>query len=420
VNVVSLSSAFPKTVQPGLPKLGDLPEGWVRAPIGKFLHEVRRPVKMIDEHEYRLVTVKRARGGVEERSKLLGSEVSVKSQFALEEGDFLISKRQIVHGACGLVPADLAGSTVSNEYSVLNGNGEIDLPFLNYLAHSVFFQQTCFHSSIGVHIEKMIFKLDRWLKFEFDLPPLAEQRKIADILSTWDQAIEKTEALLSNARTQKRALMQQLLTGKRRFPAYEGQPWKEVRIRDLVNLSPKMDVCPYDRRLTFLTMDAVTEEAMIAKPIEGNWDTHVKGFTQFKDGDILVAKITPCFENGKGCHASNLINGIGTGSTEFHVLRPKDVRDARFIFHVTNSYEFRGRGALNMQGSAGQRRVPTDFIRAYPLTVPENPDARQRIGSLLDDASNEIQHHHLQITKLRTEKKALMQQLLTGKRRVVV
>ena len=61
-------------------------------------------------------------------------------------------------------------------------------------------------------------------------PPLPEQRKIADILSTWDQAIEKTEALLSNARTQKRALMQQLLTGKRRFPAFESEPWKEVRL----------------------------------------------------------------------------------------------------------------------------------------------------------------------------------------------
>jgi type I restriction enzyme S subunit len=75
---------------------------------------------------------------------------------------------------------------------------------------------------------------------------------------------------------------------------------------------------------------------------------------------------------------------------------------------------------LNMQGSAGQRRVPTDFIRAYPLVVPENPDERQMIGSLLDEASTEIQHHKQQIIKLRTEKKALMQQLLTGKRRVAV
>jgi type I restriction enzyme S subunit len=316
------------------------------------------------------------------------------------------------------MPSDVGyGST---EFHVIRAKaGETDAGYLNLLVNSVPFRERGARNMQGSAGQRRV-PVDFIKAYPLHLPPLPEQRKIADILSTWDQAIDKTEALLSNARTQKRALMQQLLTGKRRFPAYEGQPWKEVRIRDLVNLSPKMDVCPYDRRLTFLTMDAVTEEAMIAKPIEGNWDTHVKGFTQFKDGDILVAKITPCFENGKGCHASNLINGIGTGSTEFHVLRPKDVRDARFIFHVTNSYEFRGRGALNMQGSAGQRRVPTDFIRAYPLTVPENPDARQRIGSLLDDASNEIQHHHLQITKLRTEKKALMQQLLTGKRRVVV
>lgn len=171
---------------------------------------------MADEDIYRLVKVKRARGGVVVRENLAGKSISVKSQFEIKTGDFLISKRQIVHGACGLVPSELQGSIVSNEYSVLCGNDDISLDYLNYLAHSVYFQQTCFHSSIGVHVEKMIFKLDRWLSWDFLIPPLAEQKRIAKILFTWDRAIDMVEGLIENSQAQKTALMQQLLTGKRR------------------------------------------------------------------------------------------------------------------------------------------------------------------------------------------------------------
>lgn len=171
MTLVSKATAFPKSVRPGIPSLGPKPPGWTRGPLSEYLFEQQRPIKMVDDTEYRLVTVKRSRGGVVEREHLKGREISVKTQFLLHAGDFLISKRQIVHGACGLVPAELEGSIASNEYAVLRGNSSIDLQFLNYLAHSVYFQQTCFHSSIGVHVEKMIFKLDRWLVSIFHLLP---------------------------------------------------------------------------------------------------------------------------------------------------------------------------------------------------------------------------------------------------------
>lgn len=220
MNAVSKSSAYPASVQPGIPSLPHTPNGWVRSSLSEYLHSAARPVKMKDDQTYRLVTVKRSRGGVVLREKLKGCEISVKSQFEIKKGDFLISKRQIVHGACGLVPSDLDGSIVSNEYAVLRGSDQICLAFLNYLAHSTYFQQTCFHSSIGVHVEKMIFKLDRWLKWDFNIPPLAEQKRIAEILSTWDQVIETTEKLIANSEAQKKALMQQLLTGKKRLSGF--------------------------------------------------------------------------------------------------------------------------------------------------------------------------------------------------------
>ena len=214
MNFVSKASAFPPTVQPGHPAVGRLPEGWVKVPIGHLLKEKRRPVRLEDDESFDLVTVKRARGGVVVREKLTGREISVKCQFRIEADDFLISKRQIVHGACGLVPRELAGSVVSNEYAVLETASGLDRRFLSYLSHTPYFQQTCFHSSIGVHVEKMIFKLDRWFRWEFNLPPLPEQKKIAEILSTWDEAIETAEKLLANARDSKRALRRQFADGE--------------------------------------------------------------------------------------------------------------------------------------------------------------------------------------------------------------
>ena len=223
MTIVSKASAYPKSVQPGLPKLGSCPPGWTRGPLSAHLFQELRPLKMADDEVYDLVTVKRSRGGVVLRERLKGSEIAVKTQFRLKAGDFLISKRQIVHGACGIVPPELDGAIVSNEYSILRARPTLDLNFLNCLAHSIYFQQTCFHSSIGVHVEKMIFKLDEWMKWDFDLPPLCEQRRIVEVLAAWDRAVQVVDALASNARAQKTALMQSLLTGKRRLPGFAGE-----------------------------------------------------------------------------------------------------------------------------------------------------------------------------------------------------
>ena len=157
------NGGFPASVQPGIPTLPAAPAGWRRIQLRDHLREVRRPVALEDDASYRLVTVKRSRGGVELREVLRGAEVKTPSQFYVHTNDFLISKRQIVHGACGIVPPELDGAVVSNEYAVLHSDGEIDLRFLRYLSETRYFQQTCFHSSTGVHVEKMIFKTDHWL-----------------------------------------------------------------------------------------------------------------------------------------------------------------------------------------------------------------------------------------------------------------
>jgi restriction endonuclease S subunit len=260
------------------------------------------------------------------------------------------------------------------------------------------------------------------------LPPLAEQERIAEVLSAWDRAIALTDRLIAAKQRLKKGLMQQLLTGRFRFPEF-GKParrrdelpigWKRVRLQEVAQVNPSQakpghnDCC-----VTFLAMADISEQGRMASKQERPYLSVSNGFTSFLDGDILVAKITPCFENGKGAHLEGLTNGIGFGSTEFHVIRAHNA-DARFLFLHTQSRPFRGRGEANMTGSAGQKRVPAEFVRDYPIPLPEREEQR-RIAATMSACDREI---HLLVQKrarLQKQKKGLMQKLLTGEVRVKV
>lgn len=211
-----VGDAYPLSVQSGIPRLPPPPTGWRTTALAHHLTEVVRPAALSGQEPYTLVTVRRSRGGVEKRSVLLGSQIKTPTQFYVKSGDFLISKRQIVHGACGIVPKHLDGAIVSNEYAVLNTDDRLDARFLAYLAETTYFQQTCFHSSIGVHIEKMLFNLERWLSWPFNIPPLEVQLRIVEQLDFATEEIRLAERQVELLKTEKQALMADLLTGRRR------------------------------------------------------------------------------------------------------------------------------------------------------------------------------------------------------------
>jgi len=191
------------------PEFRDGP-GWTLKRIGDLLEEVSRSIDMDDDIEYSLVTVKRRYGGVVSRERLKGREIKVKSQFVVKAYDFLISKRQIVHNACGIVPAELDGSIVSNEYSVLGPKNGCDIGFFNYFSQQPDVSVSFLNSSVGIVIEKMLFKLDAWLKHEFLFPFIEEQKRIAAFLASTEQNLLAESDRLVALESHKRGLMQQL------------------------------------------------------------------------------------------------------------------------------------------------------------------------------------------------------------------
>lgn len=252
------------------------------------------------------------------------------------------------------------------------------------------------------------------------LPPLAEQRKIAAILSTWDEAIALTRQLIAALQRRKQALMQLLLTGAVRFPGFTDE-WRDAQLGDAAYINPpKPRGIADEAEVSFIAMADVSEEARLTNMVNRKYIEVKNGFTGFQDNDVLVAKITPCFENGKGALVNELTNGVGFGSTEFHVMRAKsELITPEFIYYQTITHRFRGNGEANMSGSAGQKRVPTEFLRSYPILLPSLAEQRKIMG-VLKACDDQLDIFREMIRQLEQQKRGLMQQLLTGAVRVPV
>ncbi|KVR14078.1 hypothetical protein WK11_29045 [Burkholderia ubonensis] len=136
------------------------------------------------------------------------------------------------------------------------------------------------------------------------------------------------------------------------------------------------------------------------------------GLTAFEEGDVLVAKITPCLENGKGAHAVGLENRIGFGSTEFHVLRARPGNNSRFVFHLTMWRKFRRAAERQMVGSAGQQRVPRAFFEEF-LVADFSVDQQTVIAEVFDTLDTAIHETEAIIAKLEAVKQGMLHDLLT-------
>ena len=146
--------------------------------------------------------------------------------------------------------------------------------------------------------------------------------------------------------------------------------WSSVNLEDCSDINPRSRIADSVKEATFLAMSDVSETGGITRSSTVELASLGTGYTCFQNNDVLVAKITPCFENGKGALACGLKNGIGFGSTEFHVLRAKEKILPSFLHLITTTHRFRATGEFTMSGSAGQKRVPAEFLRSYPIQLP--------------------------------------------------
>ena len=191
------------------------------------------------------------------------------------------------------------------------------------------------------------------------------QRRIASILEKAESAKQK--------RQEANRLTDEFL--KSAFIEMFGDPIKSQenvnKLAEVCELNPrlKFDI-PDNKEISFVPMSAVSTAGEIDTNQVRIFGEVKTGFTYFQEGDVLFAKITPCMENGKGGIAKGLKNGIGFGSTEFHVLRPTRDTVSEWIYFLLSFEHVRAIAAKNMTGTAGQKRVPVSFLQNLKVSVP--------------------------------------------------
>lgn len=273
-------------------------------------------------------------------------------------------------------------------------------------------------------------------KMKLPCPPLREQKAIAGILSKVDEAIEAVENNIKAAEKLKKSLMQNLLTGKLKPDGNlrneddfyvddkfgkvpKGWKVKPVGDQSLCNINPNYSFIKGER-YDFIPMDAINDEFrgvgyLDSKIVDGG------GYTRFRKGDILFAKITPCTENGKVALVEKMNSIIGFASTEFIIFQPKETIDNLFYFYLLSSDRVHNLSVSLMEGTTGRQRVPWKVFKKRILApIPVSLDEQIDIAERLKTIEYSSLSKKAKIQSLNTLKKSLMQNLLTGRVRIDV
>lgn len=275
-------------------------------------------------------------------------------------------------------------------------------------------------------------------KLKLPIPSYEEQTIIAHYLDTKlgeiDALIDKQQTLLEKLAEQRTAVITHAVT-KGLNPAAPMKNsgvewlgdvpahWEVKRLRFTLNLNPvKSELnIPEDTLVSFIPMEAVNFDKDLTLTEERNLDEVYKGYTYFKNDDVVLAKITPCFENGKSAIAQNLTNGIAFGTTELHVLRPQDSINNHFLYYLIKSDSFMKIGESEMYGAGGQKRVPEEFIKNFLIGLPPYYE-QVTIADYLDQETAKIDRLcdtvNQTIGRLKEYRTALITQAVTGKIKV--
>lgn len=231
----------------------------------------------------------------------------------------------------------------------------------------------------------------------FPLPPLTEQQRIVEriesLFAKLDEGKENLQNVLDGFETRKAAILHKAFTGEltanwRKQHGVSMDSWEEKRLGKVCKINPsKINTknLSDDLEVSFFPMVSLSEiTGEIVGPEIRTLGKVKNGFTNFSEGDVVFAKITPCMENGKSAIIGKLINDIGYGTTEFYVLRCGEELSNKYLHHIVRSKKFRDEAKQNMTGAVGQQRVPKKYMEDYMLNLPTFSEQTE-IVCIIDD-----------------------------------
>lgn len=412
----------------GQPWLGIIPSEWTLSKIGN-LYSLRN--EKVSDKDYPPLSV--TMGGIVPQLETVAKSDNEDNRKLVRVGDFAINSRSDRRGSCGISEYDGSVSLIN---TVLMPRGEMNPSYYNWLFHTVSFADEFYKWGHGIVDDLWTTRWQEMKRIVVPVPPLDEQATIAayldDQVSQIDSIIEDEKASIEEYKQWKAsAIFEAVTKGIKLNVTYKKSHdfrigeipahWRMIKVKQVARLNPSVEttgITP-EIEVTFAPMECIRTDKRIERiaPMSDNNSS----YSSFNEGDIALAKVTPCFQNRNVCIMSDLKNGFAFGSSELFNIRPFNI-NARYLLYFFMTEAFKDGGVANMTGVAGLQRVSSAYVRNAILPLP--PEEEQiRIVSFLDKQCENIDELIAEkstlVENLEMYKRSLIYESVTGKRKVV-
>jgi type I restriction enzyme S subunit len=365
--------------------------------LDRLLRLERRPVRVVADSQYAEIGIYSFGRGIFHKAPRNGLEVGNKELFLIKEKDFILQVTFAWEGAIALASASEDGMYGSTRFPTFRVDESLCYPpYLTYYFKTVSGREQLVRISPGSAGRNRVLSLKRMSEVIVPLPSLIEQQRIVARIEELSTQVQKALALRQQAVEETEGLVDSTMNHILSRPA--SQTWEYGTIPEFANINPSRvgQISLTDSDLvSFVPMRAVDDiNGTIARPEIRTLAEVSKGYTWFKDGDVIFARITPCMQNGKSAIARGLKNGIAFGSTEFHVIRPRSKLTAEWLHAIVRHKAFRDDASAHFKGTAGQQRVPQSFLEKKVIPVPSLSEQHSIMAELesLNTKVNELKH----------------------------
>lgn len=414
--------------------------------LDEFLKRNKTAIDIKDSNDYKRVTIKTNNGGVYLRDIEKGKNIGTKKQFLVSEGQFLLSKIDARNGAFGVVTKETDGAIITGnfwtfdvDYSVVNPHF---LSLITTTSEFIKFSENASNGTTNRHyLQEKLF-----LSQKIPLPTLSEQNQLVE---NYNAKIREAEALEKQALILEKGIEKYLFEklgiekkekkneekGVLYFISFKNveqwgveknlsmqnqeilfsQKYKNVKLSHCAHVNPKMELNfeKNSEEMSFIPMECVSDIYGEVIELRKGQKSSSKGYTKFQNEDLIWARITPCMQNGKSTVVRNLQNGLGYGSTEFHVVRTKkEELRIDYLYLLLRTKIVRKDAVKYFTGSAGQQRVPKSYLENLSIPLPPPSTQDEIIKHILGDEQIKAAGEKDKIKRLRQKAEAMRKEAI--------
>lgn len=425
---------YPEYKDAGVSWVGSIPAHWPEKRAKYYFKEVDERSQTGDEEMLSVSHITGVTPRSQKNVTMFKAESNV-GQKRCQPGDLVINTMWAWMSALGV--SNHAG-IVSPAYGVYRPRSDqaYDNYYLDHLLRIEGYRSEYICRSTGIRSSRLRLYPDKFLSMPVVCPPQEEQQTIARFLKAQDRLFRKfirnKRRLIELLKEQKQNVINQAVT-RGLDPKVKFKPsgvewigdipehWDATKLKRVVSFNPSKSETranPADEeKVVFLPMENISVNGDIDCSEKRTLSEVWNGFTYFRRGDVVVAKITPCFENGKGAYLKGLESDFGFGTTELIVLRPSKAIDGAFLRFLTSTKQFLLLGEQYMIGAAGQQRIPSDFVKNYPIGLPpidEQLEILEHIQEKSAEIDQAISRAQREIELMREYRTRLISDVVTG------